>query len=135
MITIEAHGHTFTATTNGSIIEISRDGIHAGLGRLNEHGRIVDCAAVLVSDDPEATDDVYTQLDAALCDAAGTIVQGLRSKADRLRDRAARQCTGCPEDDRAYSEEMDEMADRLDAHADAIEAANTNTNKPVRCSK
>ncbi len=65
MITIEAYGHTFTANLDGSIIEISRDGIHAGFGRLNEHGRIVDCDAALVSDDPEATEDVYTRLEAA----------------------------------------------------------------------
>ena len=63
---------TITAELNTKTMRVSLDvdGIWAGDGKWNDSakrgGSIVDCGAILVRDDQDATDEVYRALDAGL---------------------------------------------------------------------
>ena len=65
---ITTHGHTYEADLDGDRVTISMDGVLAGAGRWRD-GSILDCDAVLVRGDADATERVYDALDEALEDA------------------------------------------------------------------
>jgi hypothetical protein len=79
LTTSTTHGtSTITATLNTETLRVSLDvdGIWAGDGKWNDsakrHGSIVDCGAILVRDDQDATDEVYRALDAGLREQLAT---------------------------------------------------------------
>jgi hypothetical protein len=75
--TVTLHGYAFSATIHesgplwcgGPRVDITRDGHHCGTGRWHASSQsILDCSAVLVLDDPEATEEVFDALETKLGD-------------------------------------------------------------------
>ena len=57
-------------------------------------------------------------------------IEDLRTRAEAARNRARHQRTGCPADDAAYAEHIEDIADILDSRADALEVARSRAAEP-----